>query len=331
MSSDSNIVLKWPSGQEVIPTQSSGTVLEAMLGRGVPIAHSCRRGDCRQCTARLLESASSDFEPGAYVQLCSMSASLAGVFQLAADPYQAAASVRTLPAKVVEVTEAAKHIVRLRVRVPPKRLFDFRGGQYALLTVDGGLSRSYSIASANTATGEIDFYIKIVHGGAFGGWLTERASPGALLQMRAPQGAFTFQPVSSDSVWFVATGTGVVPIFAMLKEAGRDGLSRFSRAELVWGNRTRDEIFRGAEFAKVCRDLGINLRTVFSREVDGASRVTDILARSELAGSVVYCAGHPEMVQDVQQIWARRSFASGHFFSDAFAFSERGQALRAAQ
>ncbi len=299
-------------------------MLDALLARGIPIVHSCRRGDCGQCAVRVLESEQLEHPVGSAVQLCRLPALSAGVYELDYDPYEVAAAARTYPAKVVDLTEVARGVVRLRVRTPPNRTIEFKGGQYAFLILKAGLSRSYSIANVDPATNEVDFYIKRVKGGAFGGWLANVASPGDLLQIHGPLGLFRLRRLPARTTWLVATGTGIVPILAMLRKAGSELISELGRIEVLWGNRTSEDVFCSAELAALREALGISFRMVFSREGGAAaSRVTDILAQSDLADCTLYAAGHPDMVRDVDDIGVKRGLAPGRFFSDAFAFSPR--------
>ena len=326
------IILKWPGGQTTVPQQPSVTLLQAALAHGVPVAHSCQRGDCRQCMARVVESADPKLTPGEFVELCRIPASTTGVFEFDDNPHQAAASIRLFPAKVGEITEVAANIVRLRIRIPPRKAFEFRGGQFASLTLKHGLTRSYSIASANNATGEVDFFVKIVAGGAFGRWLLDGASPGDMLQMRAPMGAFTLRAIPAHASWFIATGTGIVPILAMLRNAQREHIAQLGRVSVLWGNRSREDLFCEKYLSELCDGLGIDLRTVFSRDTgEGAGRVTELLTRAELKDSAIYAAGHPEMIKNIKEIWVGTKSSAGGLFSDAFAFSDRQQAQRAAE
>ncbi len=154
-----NIVVRWPGGSVELPVSSESDVLDALLARGNPIVHSCRRGNCGQCAVRVLESEQLEHPVGSAVQLCRLPALSAGVYELDYDPYEVAGAARTYPAKVLDLTEVARGVVRLRVRTPPNRTIEFKGGQYAFLILKTGLSRSYSIANVDAATNQVDFYI----------------------------------------------------------------------------------------------------------------------------------------------------------------------------
>lgn len=121
-------------------------------------------------------------------------------------------------ATIVERDDVSPTITRLRVRpddgVPP-----FRPGQYFALgvTVDGRpLQRPYSTASPAGETDALEFLIRLVPHGE----LTPRLWPlgvGARLRIGPPKGLFTIDPADPRRPLFVATGTGIAPLLAMLE------------------------------------------------------------------------------------------------------------------
>jgi len=316
--------LCWPGGAASLKNDSDGTVLEAAIAAGIPIAHSCKRGNCRQCQARVVETSDPAYRTGEIVTLCRVPGSIAAKFELDDNPFEFRPAARLFPAKVAHVTEVAENIVRLSLVIPPQQKLEFYGGQYAALILKDGLQRAYSISDFDPDTRRIDFFIKRVEGGAFAGWLKTAAAPGVMLQVRAPMGFFRLRPLRADTTWFIGTGTGVVPLLAMLQRADSGFLEMLGRIRLLWGNRLPNDAFLRAEIEQLVARLGIDFQMVFSRDVgQGARRVTDVLAQETFSDDVLYAAGHPDMIRDVHDICAARGFKSKRIFSDAFAFSSR--------
>jgi len=137
-------------------------------------------------------------------------------------PLPAAPRVRppdTAPnATIVEREDVSPTIARLRVR-PDDGVPSFRPGQYFALgiAVDGRpLQRPYSTASATSETDALEFLIRLVPHGE----LTPRLWPleaGARLRIGRPKGLFTADPSDPRRPLFVATGTGIAPLLAMLE------------------------------------------------------------------------------------------------------------------
>lgn len=109
--------------------------------------------------------------------------------------------------------------------------------------VDSGvLRRAYSIASAPSTELPDAFEIAItrVQGGGGASERLHALPPGARLQADGPHGFFTRERERDEPTLFVATGTGLCPLRAMLQE-------ELARPEgpplgLLFGCRTRDDV-----------------------------------------------------------------------------------------
>jgi len=244
-----------------------------------------------------------------------------GVFELSEDPFSAAASAKLYPAKVVDLTLVARDTVLLRLLTPRDQTLVYAGGQYASIILGSGLARNYSIAAVNPTTRIADFYIKLVPGGEFSNWLRTQASAGDMVRIRAPYGAFLFKRQPAANTLFVATGTGIVPIFAMLRALEPADKADSGRLHLIWGNRVRAEVFMDTELEVMCASLGIELTTVFSRETKVPSRrVTDIAGAMDLANAAIYAAGNPDMVRHIQMLCQAKGVDPRLVHLDSFTF-----------
>ena len=97
---------------------------------------------------------------------------------------------------------------------------EFTPGQYIELwqPVSSHLSRSYSIANAPLGDGSITLHIRKVEGGRFTQWAFETMQVGDTLQARGPLGAFTVRSPADVPLLFVAGGTGLAPVLALLEQ-----------------------------------------------------------------------------------------------------------------
>jgi Na+-transporting NADH:ubiquinone oxidoreductase subunit F len=105
----------------------------------------------------------------------------------------------------------------LRVR-PDAGIPAFRPGQYFALGlwIDGRLvQRPYSAASTSSASGELEFLVRLVPGGELTPHLW-RLREGARLRIGPPKGLFTVLPDDDRAHLFVSTGTGLAPFIAMV-------------------------------------------------------------------------------------------------------------------
>ena len=138
----------------------------------------------------------------------------------------------------VEV-DADALIVGFDVPTALRETFRFSAGQYLTLRtfVTGeDLRRSYSICSAE-GDALLRVGIRLLPAGVFSGWATQNLRVGEHLDVMPPQGRF-FVPLQAQSrrYWlFVAAGSGITPMLALLKTTlAREPLAR---ATLIYGNR----------------------------------------------------------------------------------------------
>jgi CDP-4-dehydro-6-deoxyglucose reductase len=263
-----------------------------------------------------------DCTPGTFRELCQIDAGYSGIFELAVNPADVIDQSRLFAAKVRRLEEVANGVLLLKLYLPPNTEFSFLGGQFASVIVNSELQRSYSIANYNPDLFEFDFYIKKVAGGRFSQWLLS-ARPGSLIRLRSPIGTFHLSPSPVSTSYFLATGTGIVPIYAMLKLASEEQLTRAGKIYIVWGNRTPDDLFLVNELEALAKRIDADLKFAFSRfDHTPMHYVTDCLMEAELQHGAVYAAGHPTMVKDARRIALQRSVDPMNFHSDAFAFSE---------
>lgn len=320
----SGITLYWPGGIHKIEGPVRGSILDAALAVNIPIANSCKRGDCQQCRAFLFETYDKNYKSGTSVNLCQVFGIENGKFELSINPFEDRISPRLLPAKVANIKKVTTNIIQLSLRIPPKQNLNFIGGQYASLILQGGLKRNYSIANFIVENNQIDFYIKYIDGGQFSNWLVNTAVLNSMLQIRAPLGNFRIRPIPTKTTWLLGTGTGIVPLISMLERNDIKDFSPLGRIKLLWGMRSPTEAFYVEKIDQLMRGLKIDFETIYSQNGETKNkRVTDILRRDYVADDVIYAAGHPDMIRDVYDICEAKGRRDNRIFSDAFSFSPR--------
>jgi ferredoxin-NADP reductase len=106
----------------------------------------------------------------------------------------------------------------------------FESGQYMTIgvMVDGRIvQRPYSVASPPAVIGTegYEFYIRLVHGGAFTPLLWD-LPVGHGMRMIGPKGKFLLQPDDERTHIFISSGTGNAPFVAMMRQLMIDGRPR---------------------------------------------------------------------------------------------------------
>lgn len=285
-----------------------GRLIEAATGAGLNLLTDCSNGQCGTCTAQLVSGAvdmddydtavlpDSDRADGAVLPcVCKVSAPCAIEF-----PYDSTEALSEEPApmaaQVTAVQSVAREIVRLEVSVPQDVVFE--PGQYVRIhPVGTDVSRSYSMANV-PGTNRLEFYIRVVEGGAFSQWLAA-AQVGDALQLSAPHGTFFLRDEDRPRL-FVAGGTGVAPFLSMLRSMAEHPPAQHTT--FVIGARTPGHLFAMDELKSLGEKLsGIDLRIAVEQDAgDGchAGYPTDLIDKLGLAPSTrVYLCGPPPMVE----------------------------------
>lgn len=159
------------------------------------------------------------------------------------------------------------------------RSFDFKPGQWARLGRQAAAAKPYSIAStpAETRSGTLQFLIRE------DGWGLEiaRMPRGTPVHVDGPHGRFGLPDrFTEPHALFVAGGTGIAPIRAMLFHAL--DLPRGPTCTLVYSARSTDEFAFGRELREAARRGSVRLamtvtRAAHSRWKGGATRVDRVL------------------------------------------------------
>ncbi|HTN30195.1 MAG TPA: iron-sulfur-binding ferredoxin reductase [Pseudomonas sp.] len=205
--------------------ESGRNLLDALLAAGQPVPHSCRAGSCGACRVRCLQGEPLDTQPDALPA----SERVAG-WRLACQ-CQVSEDLRielfdplsqTLPADVVGHDWLSPAVLRLRLA--PERPLRYQAGQHLLLWRDPTLARPYSLTSLPGEDDFLEFHMDCATAGAFRDH-ARQLRPGDQLRLSASQGgALRYEAEWQEApLWLLATGTGLAPLWAILREALRQG------------------------------------------------------------------------------------------------------------
>jgi CDP-4-dehydro-6-deoxyglucose reductase len=166
------------------------------------------------------------------------------------DPW--VATSERAPYRVQAIRPCTPTIVELRL-APPAEPLAYCPGQYVLLEDDQGAiaPRSYSIANAPRPGGVISLLITRVPGGQAGTWVHERLAIGEQVRVSGPYGTFVDDPASTAPVVFLAAGSGLAPIRALLEAAV--AMPRHPALTLVFSARGEADLIDREDFARLQR------------------------------------------------------------------------------
>lgn len=123
------------------------------------------------------------------------------------------------------------------------RPYEYAAGQYASIETPYRPRswRNYSMATAPSPDGLLEFHVRSVGAGWVSGPLVWRATVGDVLRIGAPQGEMRIDQQSRRDVLCVAGGTGLAPVKALIDDMGKWNSSR--AVTLFFGVRRSSDLY----------------------------------------------------------------------------------------
>ncbi|MER7769240.1 2Fe-2S iron-sulfur cluster binding domain-containing protein [Kitasatospora sp. NPDC096140] len=314
------VVLTTSDGGRLEFTCAPGaSVLEAAAEAGAALPASCHQGTCGSCHASVTDGR---YELGTHSALALPEDErergdvlLCRTFPCgpltAALPYEQSrilyGGIPVREAVITALEPVAQDTVRLELRLDGDADCQFDPGQFMELQAPGSeVKRAYSLANTGNWEGRLEFYVRLREGGRFSTHLAHRARPGDRLTVHGPQGAFGLHETGLRPRWFVAGGTGLAPLLAMVRRMAE--WQDPQPARLFLGVNEPKDVFGVRELAAVAEELpGFRYDVCVWKPSGGWSGPTGTpadrfaAALPELAGTApdVYVCGPPPLVDAV--------------------------------
>ncbi|THC43811.1 2Fe-2S iron-sulfur cluster-binding protein [Massilia sp. Mn16-1_5] len=309
------------------------TLLDAAARAGVTLPYSCRSGRCSTCACRITSGDSSALHPetgltereraNGWVLACVRSATSDLTVEANVLGGLDLAPARIVPCRIEAIAPLAPDVMKVVLRLPPNAVFNYRPGQYVDILAAGNVRRSYSLANAQGP--RVELHIRQVEDGVLSAYWFGAAKQNDLLRLNGPLGTFVLREVAGMDLVFLATGTGIAPVKAMLEEIAQLALdARPASVAVFWGGRTQPDLYWDVNAV----DAGQRYVPVLSRageDWQGArGHVQDVyLAEApNLARAVVYACGNEAMVRAAETALSAAGLPPRRFRSDAFVASD---------
>lgn len=324
----------------VAPGQS---VLDAALGAGLNLPHSCKGGNCGSCRARLLQGeieypngrplglADSEVAEG-FVLLCQARARGDLCIETAEVTTPGEARIKRLPARIEKAVSLSHDVMALFLRLPAAESFSFDAGQYIDIMLPGGRRRSFSIASPPHDSRLLELHVRRVAGGEFTERLFSQEMRSALLTIEGPLGQFVRRPSTASMpngeapMLLIGGGTGLAPLYSMMRHSIEKGPN--CDMTLYWGVRSERDLYAHAALEDLARRAaGLRYVAVLSEASptwlgrrgwvhEAVIRDIDRLDRYE-----VYASGPPAMIAAVRREFGLRGVPAARIFFDSFDYA----------
>ncbi|MFL1417952.1 iron-sulfur-binding ferredoxin reductase [Pseudomonas fildesensis] len=208
-------------GERHWSVSTGSNLLDALNQAGVAVPYSCRAGSCHACLVRC-QGEVEDKQPDALSpaqrqdgwRLACQCQVIADVQVETFDPTRDG-----LPAKVVSTDWLSVNVLRLRVE--PERGLRYRAGQHLVLWA-GTVARPYSLASLPQEDPFLEFHLDCRQPGEFSDIARQLQAGDHLRLGELRGGALQYDPDwQSRPLWLLASGTGLGPLWGVLREALR--------------------------------------------------------------------------------------------------------------
>ncbi|MBN0977536.1 iron-sulfur-binding ferredoxin reductase [Pseudomonas hygromyciniae] len=281
---------------------TGSNLLDALNQAGVAVPYSCRAGSCHACLVRCRGEVE-DQQPDALSPAqrqdgwrLACQCLVTGDVQVEAfDPLRDGTAATVLSADWL-------HPTVLRLRLQPERGLRYRAGQHLVLWA-GTVARPYSLASLPGEDPFLEFHLDCRLPGEFSD-LARRLQAGDQLRLGELRGgALHYDPDwQSRPLWLLASGTGLGPLWGVLREALRqDHQGAIRVIHLAHDTHAHYLAEPLAQLAARHENLIVELWT--AAQLAGALAQLRLVSRQTLA---LLC-GHPSSVE----AFSKRLFLAG--------------------
>lgn len=310
--------------------KDSETILTAAIRAEINLEHSCLTGRCRSCRVQIIkgkvnsdkeESVLTNQEKAIGFTLACNSKPLSDLNINVEDLGDVVLSKKkTFPCKIDSLEKITPNVIKVILRLPSTAGFSFLPGQYVNI-IKGEIKRSYSLANNAKRDSTIELFIKKYKGGQMSQYWFEKAKVNDLLRLEGPLGTFFYRDDEIQEIIFLATGTGIAPIKAMMEQfATYPDLVKNKNIIVIWGGRKKEDLF----WNPTLDHSDFEYIPVLSRaEQDWKGEkgyVQNVLVNRKkyFAKTHVYACGSNEMIVSAKSILINKGLPEDQFFSDAF-------------
>jgi len=326
-------IIQLTSGRE-FAAGSGVTLIDAASTAGIALPYSCRTGRCSTCKALVQRGQTrpltdemglslEEVEAG-WILTCVRTAETDVALDIEDLGGITLPQPKTLPCRISELEKLAPDVLRVKLRLPPTSTFSFIPGQYIDVIGINGTRRSYSLANVSFSDKLLELHVRAVSGGTMSEYWFNHAKTHDLLRLNGPLGTFFLRECANTDVFFLATGTGIAPVKAILESLIHVPEGQQPQSiTVLWGGRKPEDFY--IDIATIPGKH--HYIPVISRPNEswtGAKGyVQDVLLSTapDLSKATVYACGSDKMIHDAKKLLSNAGLPIARFYSDAFVSS----------
>jgi len=298
------------------------TILACLTRHGISVDYSCKAGICQTC---LMATVKGEPTPTSQHGLKDALKTRHYFLPCVCIPTGDMEIARPDDNLVSEETTVSSleplnaEVMRLRLKRPAN--YRYYPGQFLNLHNDQNISRSYSLASLDEGEDFLELHIRRVPGGKVSEWAHTRLATGDKVRISETSGDCFYLPGRPEQpLLLIGTGTGLAPLFGILREALRQGHS--GPIHLYHGSSTVDRLYMAETLTSLAHDHGnfhyhpcVSRGEVIDGVAAGRANERALADLGNLAGWRVFLCGREEMVKATKQ----RAFLAGASLQDIYA------------
>jgi CDP-4-dehydro-6-deoxyglucose reductase, E3 len=306
------------------------SLLDSAILSNYILQYGCKDGRCGACKSKLIKGEvdqqacmggiSESEQKNGYVLTCC--AKPRSNIEIEADYFPELQGIETkvVPCRVDAIEYPAKDIAIIKLRLPPRTVFEYMSGQYIHL-INSGERRSYSIANNCVSDTGIELHIRKVVNGRFSSLIFNELKANQLFRLEGPFGSF-FIRKSSRPIIFLAGGTGFAPVKAMVEKLLDENSDR--KISIYWGASSIAGFYSELPQSWENNHENIMYVPVYSGKDDSWRGRKGFVHRavledfSSLSDYEVYACGAPEMIDQARIDFTNHGLSIRNFYSDAF-------------
>jgi len=323
-----------PSGLQLL-TEGDESILDAALRHGINLHYGCRNAVCGTCKGRLIKGTVDyrGFEtPGLSEEDRRQSLALfcraipTSDVSIEAEHVISPETIKinNLEAIVERIERLTADIIRLQLRLTNDQRLEFLAGQYIDILLPDGRRRSFSIANAPHQDELLELHIRHNEDGDYTHYIFNEMQENERIRIEGPFGSFYFRENTSHPIIFMAGGTGLGPIKAIIEHALAKGVAR--PMYLYRGARRPGDLYMDDLIKSLAQNSNLNYIPVLSAitELDNWGGRTGFVHQAiandfkDLRNYEVYSCGPPAMVDAGLQAFLERGLPGDRYYCDAF-------------
>lgn len=323
-------VVKLNSGAR-FELSTGSSILESAAKANILLPYSCMTGRCSTCKCKVVSGKTRALHPESglsepekadgWILGCVRTAETDVVLEVDDLGGVVLPAIKTLPCRISLLQRLASDVILARLRLPPASGFSFIPGQHINVIGPNGVRRSYSLANGSLTDNVLDLHIRAVDGGVMSDYWFNQAKVNDLLRLNGPLGTFFLRDIAGIDLIFLATGTGIAPVIAMLGGmSDRLARQRPKSVTVVWGGRLPEDLYFDVtsipgdhKFVPVLSRAGSDWSGA-----RGYVQQAALALYPDLSNAAVYACGSEAMIHSARELLLQKGLSASRFYCDAF-------------